>query len=274
MRFAAVQFDIAWENKPANHATIEWMLDAAKIEPGTFVVLPELGDTGFSFNLDHVVDDESLAWGRRLAQARGMWMQVGFAKRCQTPCSGPPGRNCAAIISPAGEVVGEYQKMHPFSYGKESQHFSGGDHLVIADCGGLHICPLICYDLRFPELWRLAAVAGAEVFTIGASWPEARQHHWRSLLMARAIENQAFVIGVNRIGRDPHLGYAGGSMIVSPMGEVIAEADSSAAALSAEIDPEAVRQWRRQFPALADLKRGLLGSVRINAPIVPRSEGP
>src|SRR5690606_2545669 len=98
----------------------------------------------------------------------------------------------------------------------------------------------ICYDLRFPELWRLGALAGAEVFTIGASWPDARQHHWRSLLIARAIENQAYVVAVNRVGRDPHLGYAGGSMIVSPMGEVLAEADAAPQVIQAELDMAAL----------------------------------
>lgn len=260
MRFAAVQFDIVWEDKPANHALIEQMLDRAEpeIEPGTFVLLPELGDTGFSFNLDRIVDGRSLEWARGLAKRRAIWLQHGYAER------GPDGkgRNCAAIIGPSGDVRSIYRKVHPFSYGKEIEHFTGGDELLVHQCDDFIICPQICYDLRFPELWRLGALHGAEVFTIGASWPAARQHHWRSLLIARAIENQAYVVADNRVGNDPKIAYVGGSIIVSPTGEVLAEAGDEPSVLQAELDPDALRQWRRKFPALADIHRELLGDMQ------------
>mgnify|MGYP003580661371 FL=1 len=204
MRFACVQYDMLWEDKAANHAIIERMLHEAKLTQGTFVLLPELGDTGFSMDLNRIADDQTLQWGCNLARKLSVFIQPGFARQLQADES-PPGRNCAAIIAPDGAVLGEYQKVQPFSYGKESQFYSGGDHLLIRRCGDAIACPLICYDLRFPELWRLATLAGAEIFTIGASWPAARQQHWRSLLIARAIENQVYVVAVNRTGTDPHL---------------------------------------------------------------------
>jgi omega-amidase len=285
MRFAAVQFDIVWEDKPANHAIIERMLREADpaIEPGTFILLPELGDTGFSMNLDRIGDAErSLEWGQSLARKFESFVQIGFARseaarvdvQAGNPESSKPnGRNCAAIIDPNGNILGEYQKIHPFSYGKESQFYSGGDHLLICRCGDANVCAMICYDLRFPELWRLAAidgtenVPGAEVFTIGASWPSARQHHWRTLAIARAIENQAYIVAVNRVGNDPHLHYAGGSLIVAPSGAVIAEADDRPTVLQAEVDLASLRTWRAEFPALRDVKRVLLGSIQHNVPI-------
>ncbi|HRP62785.1 MAG TPA: nitrilase-related carbon-nitrogen hydrolase [Phycisphaerales bacterium] len=259
MRFAAVQFDIVWENKPANHAIVERMIDEAQpaIPRGAFVLLPELGDTGFSFNLDRIVDDRSLTWARELARTRSIWLQHGFAQRGEDQ----RGRNCAAIIAPTGDVIGHYEKVHPFSFGREVEHYTGGDHQLIARCGEMTVCPAICYDLRFPELWRLGALGGAQAFTIGASWPAARQHHWRSLLIARAIENQAYVVAVNRVGNDPHLPYAGGSMIVSPMGEILAEAGESPAVIQADLDPAALNVWRSKFPALADIHRNLLGEI-------------
>ena len=261
MRFAAVQFDIVWEDKLANHAIIERMLLESRpaIAPGTFILLPELGDTGFSMNLDRIVDDSSPTWAANLARRMGVFIQSGFARR------GPDGkgRNCALVVGPDGSVLGEYQKIHPFSYGKESQHYSGGDHLVLARCGDSTVAPMICYDLRFPELWRHAALAGAEVFTIGASWPAVRQHHWRALLIARAIENQACIVAVNRIGSDPHLNYSGGSIIISPKGEVIAEAADQPVVLQAELDVSTVRRWRDEFPALRDVHRDLLGSIDV-----------
>ena len=261
MRFAAVQFDIAWEDKQANHAIIESMLAEAAVQPGTFVLLPELGDTGFSMNLDRIVDDRSLDWGRELARRLRIFLQIGYAERGEDQ----RGRNCAAIISPDGSLHGIYRKVHPFSYGKEALHYSGGREALIASCEPALVAPLICYDLRFPELWRLAATHAhaAEVFTIGASWPAARQHHWRALLIARAIENQAYVVAANRVGADPHLKYRGGSMIVSPTGDVLAEADDQPRILQAELDLAQLRQWRREFPALRDVQRELLGSIPV-----------
>jgi predicted amidohydrolase len=264
MRFAAVQLDIVWEDMAANHVIFERLLAQAqpRIEPGSFVLLPELGDTGFSMNLERIVDEGSLLWAKQLAKHRQIFLQHGFARR--NDGARPPGRNCAAIVSPAGEVLAEYEKVHPFSYGREAAHFSGGDHLTLARCGDATVCPLICYDLRFPELWRLAATnsPAAEVFALGASWPAARQQHWRALCIARAIENQAFVVAVNRCGRDPHVRYAGGSLIVSPRGEVLSEADDQPTVLQAELDIEELRAWRAEFPALRDVHRELLGRMR------------
>ncbi|MHC4422381.1 MAG: nitrilase-related carbon-nitrogen hydrolase, partial [Planctomycetota bacterium] len=144
-------------------------------------------------------------------------------------------------------------------------YYAGGDTVVVRECDGAAVCPLICYDLRFPELWRVAAVSGAEVFTIGASWPEPRQAHWRALLIARAIENQAYVVAVNRVGRDPSHRYAGGSMIIGPGGDIIAEAGPAPAVLTADLDLEALRRWREEFPALRDVRPELLGSMKLDA---------
>ena len=260
MKVAAIQFDIAWEDKPANHATVERLLEEARIDPGTYVLLPELTDTGFSFNLEQIVDERSGAWAAGLARRLGIWIQHGFAQR------GPDGlgRNCAAIIDPGGETLGLYCKVHPFTYSREPEYYASGDTVVVRECDGAAVCPLICYDLRFPELWRVAAVAGAEVFTIGASWPEARQAHWRALRIARAIENQAYVVAVNRAGRDPSHRYAGGSMIVGPGGDIVAEAGPEPAVLTADLDMGALRRWREEFPALRDVRPELLGSMKLD----------
>lgn len=269
MRFACVQLDILWEDKIANHTIIERMLEEAqpRIEPGTFVVIPELGDTGFSMNLDRIVDDRSLAWAIDLAKRRGIFVQHGFARIMEgrEAASGPVGRNIAVIVSPTGAVLSDYAKVHPFSFGRESEHYSGGDHLCIARCGEASVSPFICYDLRFAELWRLAALnePAAEVFTIGANWPSARQHHWRSLCIARAIENQAYVVAANRCGRDPHLAYSGGSLIVAPSGEILAEAEDQPQVLQAAVDLASLRKWRADFPALRDAHRDLLGRMRV-----------
>ena len=244
----------------ARHGVVERMLEDAAVGPDAYVVLPELGDTGFSFNLDAIVDEATVAWAASLASRLGIWLQPGFAERA----TDGKGRNCAAIVAPDGGVLGVYRKVHPFSYGKEAQHYGGGDALVIRECNGARICPLICYDLRFPELWRAAPRSGAEVLAIGAGWPDVRQAHWRALLIARAIENQAFVVAVNRVGKDPSLSYAGGSIIVGPTGEILAEAGREPVVLTAEIDLDALRGWRADFPALRDIRPDLLGSIRVD----------
>ena len=272
MHVAALQYDIAWEDKPANHARLDALLDAAALPAGTLVVLPEMTDTGFSFDLAAIDENRTPAtvpWAQTAAQRLGLWLQVGYAHRGDAP----RGRNRTAIVSPAGEVGVVYEKMHPFSFGGEPKHYEGGETLArtTAALGSepareTVIAPLICYDLRFPEAFRalVASEPRAEIFTLGANWPRTRQHHWRALLIARAIENLAVVIGSNRVGRDEHgLEYTGGSIIVGPQGDVLAEAGDEETVISAEIDLDELRQWRNAFPALQDIRLGGLGDLPV-----------
>ncbi|HKG80277.1 MAG TPA: nitrilase-related carbon-nitrogen hydrolase, partial [Pyrinomonadaceae bacterium] len=115
------------------------------------------------------------------------------------------------------------------------------------------VSPFICYDLRFPEIFRAAVFQGAQLFVVIANWPASRVRHWITLLKARAIENQAYVMGVNRCGNDPKLSYSGHSMIIDPRGEVLADASEVEGVISAEIDAEALAQYRREFPFLNDI---------------------
>lgn len=268
-----IQMDIAWEDRAANFATVERMLDHADIHEGDLVVLPELFDVGFTLNLDAAPDTEAntLRFLLRLADDLGVTLHGGRAVR---PCDCDKAANHATITAPApitaksrtgseGKLLCEYAKIHPFSFGREPESYKGGDRIELYDWSGptdsLKVCPAVCYDLRFPELFRRGAMRGAECFVIGANWPSARAEHWRTLLLARAIENQAFVFGVNRCGNDPYLGYAGGSIAVSPKGEVIGELGDQPGVLSVQVDPKEVRDWRATFPALRDIK--LLGEM-------------
>lgn len=262
MHAVAIQHDVRWEDKPATHAIVERMLDDADPPPGSVVLLPELFDTGFSLKVDRIADGATLPWATAAARRRSCTIICGFADRGDDGL----GRNCASIVSPAGDELGRYEKVHPFSYGRETDAYAPGRRLVLRSIEGAVVCPLICYDLRFPELWRLAALAGAEVFFIGASWPSARHAHWRDLCVARAIENQAYIVAVNRTGRDPFLEYAGGSLIVSPRGTIIVEAGDAPAVLQAELDLDDLREWRRTFPALRDVRREHLGSIEVDGP--------
>jgi predicted amidohydrolase len=118
----------------------------------------------------------------------------------------------------------------------------------------MRVCPFICYDLRFPELFRQGARHGAELFVVIANWPSMREDHWVTLLRARAIENQAYVAAANRCGKDPWLPYPGRSLIVDPHGAVLIDAGPAETAISADIDPANVRSWRNEFPILRDMR--------------------
>jgi predicted amidohydrolase len=266
---AAVQFDIAWHDPSENRRRMEALLDAhglvangtaSSATSGGLVLLPELCDVGFTIALDEVLPSTAPAWAASLARTRGLHIAVGAARRHADGF----GRNECTIARPDGSLAPAYAKVHPFGFGRETEAYRGGDRLVLVGVGPFTVCPLVCYDLRFPELWRLATLAGADCFVVGASWPAARRQHWRALLIARAIENQAFVVGCNRIGNDPSLAYAGGSIIVGPTGEVLAEAGDEATVLAVEADHEELAAWRRKFPALRDVHRALLGAIEID----------
>jgi predicted amidohydrolase len=163
------------------------------------------------------------------------------------------GHNELITFAPDGTELGRYRKNRTFCYTGESEHYENGTEVSVFEWQDWKIAPLICYDLRFPELFRRATAKGAELIVVIASWPSVRVEHWVTLLRARAIENQAYVIGVNRTGSDPNLEYPGRSIIIDPWGEIVADAGAKDKAFSAEIDLEAVRNWRAEFPALQDL---------------------
>jgi len=258
--------DLVWEDRKANFAAVESMLDATDVQPGDLVVLPELFDSGFSLRVEVTADDAPVGSGQTqaflsgLARSRrivvhGSWTAIA---RDVVAREQPTGLNIAAAFGTDGAELYRYAKIHPFTYGREGERFVGGRQMVCADLAdagareGLRVCPAVCYDLRFPELFRRGLSMGAEVFVIGANWPRARQSHWRALNIARAIENQAWVLCVNRVGADPHLEYAGGSMVIDPQGTVMAEADDAPCVLSAPISRADVDSWRKNFPAWSD----------------------
>jgi len=257
-----VQHDIVWEDKPANHAAVAALVDRAAPPPRTLIVLAELFDTGFTMNAASIADGRTERFASDLARRHDCWVLAGHAAHSRR--SGIA--NCATFFSPQGEESGRYEKVQPFAAGtnSEASHYTAGDRLLLRTIEGAQVAPFICYDLRFPELWRLATFAGSEVFLIGASWPRGRQEHWRALCIARAIENQAFVVAVNRIGRDPGSAYAGGSFVVGPRGEIVADAEERSEALFVALDIARVREWRSAFPVLRDAQPSLRGSIEID----------
>jgi omega-amidase len=261
-----VQVQCAWEEKQANFEQVRTLVDRADVKPGDLILLPEMFDTGFSFNVESTndKDGQTLSFLLELAEDTGALVQGG---RTIAPCHRCAARNVMSVVrkerGQEGSLLAEYAKMKLFSPGGEPERFEAGREVVTYDWNGATFMPAICYDLRFPELFRQGLRLGAEVIALGACWPSVRAHHWRALLIARAIENQCVVLGVNRCGDDPPkkalsgsqpgLHYAGGTIAVSATGEVLGELGETAGVLSVPIDVHSVRAWRERFPAWRDL---------------------
>ncbi len=260
MRFHALQTDPVWQDVAGNRRRIEAMLDehlaAGSIAQGDYVVAPEMCETAWTSDRAHLeVVRGSLEWIAATARARQVWLQAGFGEH--TPDGGIA--NSMAVAAPDGDIRAVYRKN--FLFPSERAAFVAGSDIVVVDTGATKVCPLICYDLRFPELWRLAALEGAEVFAVGSSWPAVRHEHWRALLLARAIENQACLIAANRTGRDPAHQYAGGSVGITSLGERVDEAGDEVRCVTLPFDRAAFDDWRARFGALRDTRGSLLGAI-------------
>jgi predicted amidohydrolase len=253
MTIFAVQFDIAWENKAGNFATVRRLLANARPPKDSLVVLPEMFATGFSMNVSAIAEPyggETEQFLGNVAREFGVWMAGGAAMR------GKDGRarNKCLVFAPNGELKTFYTKMRLFTPGGESEHYAAGEHTVRFLWQDCVVCPLVCYDLRFPELFRRAMIEHkAELFVVIANFPKKRIHHWVRLLQARAVENQAYVVGVNRIGADPIQGYPGHSLIVDPQGEILADAGENENVIRAELNVPMLRQYREKLPFLSDM---------------------
>jgi predicted amidohydrolase len=259
MIVACCQLDIVWEDKVATFERVAALVEQAPPPAGSLLLLPEMFSTGFSMAVERVHEGtarESEGFLATLARERRLTLLGGVVTRG----TDGRGRNEAVAIDPEGHEVARYTKLHPFSYGGEARHYAPGNAVVTFDWSGCTVAPLICYDLRFPEAFRAAVRRGAQLFAVIANWPAEREAHWIALLRARAIENQAYVAGVNRCGRDPRLSYSGRSLIVDPRGEIVADAGGGPGVIQATVDLEDLLAYRRSFPALSDMRGDLAGT--------------
>lgn len=253
MQVVACQLDIAWEDKAESHRRARALLEGVDVKPGALVVLPEMCATGFSMHVKAIAEPADGPTHTFLASlARDLKaFVIGGVVTC-----GPSGRgrNEAVAFDPAGQLLTRYAKMQPFSLVGESKHYEAGTAIATFAWHDFTVAPFVCYDLRFPELFRQAVRRGAQLMVVIANWPQSREPHWLALLRARAIENQCYVLGVNRAGQDPHVRYGGRSLLVDPLGETVAQAGVEPEALVGEIDLAPLVEYRRQFPALADMR--------------------
>jgi predicted amidohydrolase len=254
MKVHLVQLDSVWEDPRASYAQVERLLAATPPEAGALVVMPEMFATGFSLDLTKTCAGAALeaeAFLAGLARRYGVAVVGGITR----PGAGGMGRNEALVLAPDGRVLARYLKQRPFSGGGEDLAHERGEVPALFEWDGVRVAPLVCYDLRFPEVFRAALRAGAEMFVVIAAWPTTRIEHWITLLRARAIENQAIVVGVNRTGEEPQHRYCGRSLVVDCHGQVLADAGEAEGVTACEIASSSAREWREQFPAVRDFLR-------------------
>jgi predicted amidohydrolase len=250
MRFAVVQHDIVWEDRAANFARLAPQVARAAGAGAEFVLLSETFSTGFSMTpgIGEPEGGPSAQFLQEQAAEHGVWV----AGSC--PEVAPDGElpyNSFVLAGPDG-TVHRYRKLHPFTHGGEHERFRAGEKPVTVEVGGLRVTPFICYDLRFADVFWSAAL-DTDVYLVTANWPAARRLHWQALLQARAIENQAYVVGCNRVGTaGDGTEHTGDSRIVSPMGELLATAAGVETVLVADVDPAEVAATRQRLQFIAD----------------------
>ncbi len=257
MHVAGVQLDIAWEDKKSNFANARALVAAARLPKGALVALPEMFATGFTMEAKAVAEKEggeTEVFLSSLAKEFGLFVTGGVVIKT----AHGRGLNQSVTFGPDGALQARYSKIHPFSYGGETKCYSAGSEVVTWHWKDMTAVPFVCYDLRFPEIFRHAVKRGAQLFVVIANWPEPREAHWLALLKARAIENQAYVIGVNRCGRDPKLAYSGRGQVIDPRGNLLADGGTAEGVFGADVDLGGLLAYRKEFPALHDMKTGWL----------------
>lgn len=272
-----IQANLHWEDKAANLQMFEEKINSIK-EKTEIVVLPEMFSTGFSMypeKLAETMDGETVQWMKRIAATKKIIL-TGSVIIADTGQAAPGGltRYCNRLIwmLPNGQY-GIYDKRHRFAFGGEDEQFSAGTKRLIASVKGWKINLLVCYDLRFP-VWarqapplsdraspdtsgrRVGGEAEYDVLIYVANWPDKRVHAWKTLLQARAIENQCYVVGVNRVGNDGNnIHYTGESMIVDPLGEVLYTKKEEEDIFTITLNKEHLNSVREKFPFWRDADR-------------------
>lgn len=252
-----LQIDLVWENSQANREAIE--AKVLGLEGCDIVVLPEMFLTGFTMSPETCadpIDGDNLQWLIELASRSGK----ALAGSLSVLVAGEY-RNRFLFITPEGRIA-KYDKRHLFTMGDEPNHYTAGEERVIIHYKGWRIMPLVCYDLRFPVWSRNCDEYDLLIYV--ANWPAARRVAWRSLLQARAVENLAYVVGVNRIGSDGNgLQYAGDSQVVSFDGELLKDTEPFQATIeTVSLNKEVLNDYRSRFPAAADRDAFTLSGVK------------
>jgi len=247
-----IQSPIVWEDPNANRIAFSQKIvrTAKENENIDIIVLPEVFTTGFSMNIDSIdtwESGETLDWMRDIAKQYNVAIMGSVAFRFEDGIA----RNRSLFVTPDGRFE-FYDKRHLFTFGKENEYYERGKARKVIEFRGWNILLQICYDLRFPCFSKNSLSTKYDVALYVANWPEVRAHAWRTLLQARAIENQCYVVGVNRTGTDPSkLAYRGDSLGVDPYGNILSDADQGES-ITLVCNRSTLDKFRAKFPVLED----------------------
>jgi predicted amidohydrolase len=249
LRLTMVQTDIIWENPVANRNHLTSLVEPLR---GTtdLIVLPEMFTTGFTLNgqnLAESMDGDTVEWMAQCSADLGAVLAGSIIVREKTSLY-----NRLLWVSPEGSIL-SYDKRHLFRYARENDIYSAGTEKKIFEVNGWKVRPFICYDLRFPS-WSANVNKEYDLGFYVANWPKARVQHWNALLVARAIENQAYIAGVNRVGRDGNdLRYSGNTALFDPQGGAIRQCGAGPEIVTSILSYEALEEYRTRFPAWMDM---------------------
>ncbi|MGH4118141.1 nitrilase-related carbon-nitrogen hydrolase [Clostridium sp.] len=257
MKLALAQLDVAWEEKSKNKDTALKFIEEAAKQNVDMILFPEMALTGFSMNTEAIgeTNNETKEFFRNLSSKFNIFIGFGYVEGIKDS------KNKYSIVSPKGEKLLDYTKIHLFSFGAENEFYQSGNEIKHFDAMDFNIVPFICYDLRFPEIFQMASKT-ASLITIGANWPIERREHWISLLKARAIENQCYIAGINRVGEGNGLYYSGDSMIVDPLGNIISSLYMEEGLIVANIYRENVTKIRDSFRLKQDRRESLYYDIK------------
>ncbi len=252
LKVGLVQYSPAWEDPAGSIKIIEQLLSNNANNDYNLLIFPELTLTGFTFNsarLAEDIDGISTKYFIKLAQKLNSDILAGVIESDEESYY-----NCLIHIDKKGLIIARYRKIHPFSFAGENKYYTSSNEPIITKINDIKIGLSICYDLRFPELYRFYAKEKVDILVNIANWPNKRIEHWKLLTKARALENLSYFIGTNRVGVDPSNEYSGCSTIVNPLGEPITEYSNKQEIISAQIDLKLLNTTRSQFTFLNDIK--------------------
>ncbi|MCH5266874.1 MAG: carbon-nitrogen family hydrolase [Lachnospiraceae bacterium] len=260
MRVALGQLDMVWEDRDASIQRAEPLIAEAASADADIIIFPEMSFTGVSLNIEKVAEplEQSSTISQMKSLATRYQIAIGFGWAASSGQGSDLATNRFTIIDNTGTKIGEYTKLHPFTYGGESECYAKGDEIVTVPFLGRKIGLFICYDLRFPEIFHIAA-READIMFVIANWPEIRREHWQTLLRARAIETQSYVVGVNCVGSRDGSAYSGDSMAVDSIGNILGVLSGKEGILICDLDD---RAWnlRKKFSTARDRREKLYSS--------------
>ncbi|AUI77522.1 carbon-nitrogen family hydrolase [Lactiplantibacillus pentosus] len=252
MRVALAQLDIQFGDPDANYQQVEVAIQRAAEQTVDVIVLPEMWNTGYALTRLNVVADDDGQRTRQLLSKLARQFRVNIVGGSVAVARDDHYYNEMLVIDRHGQLVSQYDKVHRFGLMAEDRYITAGATENVFELDDVAAMGVICYDIRFPEWLRKQAAQGPRVIFVSAEWPTQRQMQWRLLLQARAIENQAFVVAVNRVGSDPDNQFGGQSLVIDPLGDLLAIGGAHPQLITATLDLAQVERVRGQIPVFED----------------------